>query len=140
MDFINLPQDVLLHNILLFVPKYDLRLTNKEYWHEGYKVKLSSDLLMERAYYRFLIRKNLYFVFDVYINYFINITNAINVKNHKTKYHYKNMIFSNRLDELIYFSKNYKIKNRCGEIIHKNKDKIKKKFKKTRKKNVRWTN
>lgn len=140
MDFINLPQDVLLYNIFLFVPKYDLRLTNKDYWNEGYKVKLSTDLLMERAYYRFLIRKNLYFIFDVYINYFINITNAINLKKHKKKYNYKNMIFSNRLDELIYFSKNYTIKNRCGEIIHKNKDKIKKKFKKTRKKNVRWTN
>ena len=50
------------------------------------------------------------------------------------------MIFSNRLDELIYFSKKYKNKNRCGEIIHKNKDKIENKFKKTRKKNVRWTN
>ena len=140
MDFINLPLDVVLHKIFLFVPKYDLRLTNKEYWYEGYKEKLVTDLLMEKAYYRFLIRKNLYFVFDVYINYFINITNSINVKSHNKKFYFKNMIFSNRLDELIYFSKNYKIKNRCGEIIHKNKDKIKKKFKKTRKKNVRWTN
>ena len=95
---------------------------------------------MEKAYYRFLIRKNLYFVFDVYFSYFVKITNAINVKHYNKKYTYKNMIFSNRLDELIYFSKKYKNKNRCGEIIHKNKDKIENKFKKTRKKNVRWTN
>ncbi len=42
MDFINLPLDVVLHKIFLFVPKYDLRLTNKDYWNEGYKVKLST--------------------------------------------------------------------------------------------------
>ena len=50
------------------------------------------------------------------------------------------MIFSNRLDEIIYFSKNYKIENRCNEIIHQNKEKIKNKFKKTRKRNIEWTN
>ena len=53
MDFINLPQDVVLYKIFLFVPKYDLRLTNKKHWNEGYKIKLTSDLLMEKAYYRF---------------------------------------------------------------------------------------
>lgn len=140
MDFINLPNDVVMHHIFLYVPKYYLRLTNKKHWRETYNEKLTSELLMEKAYYRFLIRKNLYFVFDVYFSYFVTITNAINIKHYNKKYKYKNMIFSNRLDELIYFSKKYEKKNRCGEIIQKNKDKIINKFKKTRKKNVRWTN
>ena len=66
MDFINLPNDVVMHHIFLYVPKYYLRLTNKRNWREIYNEKLTSELLMEKAYYRFLIRKNLYFVFDVY--------------------------------------------------------------------------
>ena len=65
MDFINLPNDVVMHNIFLFVPKYYLRLTSKKNWRESYNKKLTTTLLMEKAYYRFLIRKNLYFVFDV---------------------------------------------------------------------------
>lgn len=140
MDFIKLPQDVVIYRIFPYVPKYALSLTNKSYWLENYKQKLISDLLMERAYYRFLIRKNLYLVFDTYLNHFIQVINSINMNNYSKKYKYKNIFFSNRFDELIYFSKHYKIKNRCQEIIHKNKDKIKYKFKKTRKKNVRWTN
>ena len=140
MDFIKLPQDVVIYQIFPYVPKYALSLTNKSYWLKNYKQKLTSDLLMERAYYRFLIRKNLYLVFDTYLNNFIQVINSINMNNCSKKYKYKNIFFSNRFDELIYFSKHYKIKNRCQEIIHKNKDKIKYKFKKTRKKNVRWTN
>ena len=50
------------------------------------------------------------------------------------------MIFSNKIDEIIYFAKNDKIFNKCDEIINKNKQKIKYKFKKTKQRNIRWTN
>jgi hypothetical protein len=139
MNFINLPMDILKYVILPFVPKYDLRLTNKQTWVKIYKEKLQTPLLLERRYYRFIIRKNLYLVFDIYFNHLIHIYNTIHTKKNK-KYKYKNMTFSNRLDEIIYFSKNYKIKNRCNEIIYQNKEKIKNKFKKTRKRNIEWTN
>jgi late competence protein required for DNA uptake (superfamily II DNA/RNA helicase) len=140
---INIPEDILNFVILPFVPKYDLRLTNHKNWIESYNKKLQTPLLLERKYYRFLMRKNLYIIFDHYFNNFINVHNSINIKKYnKTNknYTYKNLIFSNRLDEIIYFSKNYKIENRCNEIIHQNKEKIKNKFKKTRKRNIEWTN
>tara|TARA_B100001063_G_scaffold180480_2_gene169595 strand:- start:1595 stop:2017 length:423 start_codon:yes stop_codon:yes gene_type:complete len=140
MNFIKIPQDIIDYKIFLFVPKYALRLTNKKYWEDDYKERLTKELLVERNYFRFLIRKNLYFVFQIYFDYFINMHNSINLKNYKKKFKYKNMIFTNRLDELIYFSKNMEKKNKCHEIICKNKDKMKNKFKKTKKKNVRWTN
>jgi len=86
------------------------------------------------------MRNNLYFVFDIYFSNLINIYNNINQKNYKKKYKYKNMVFSNKIDEIIYFSKNYKLFNRCDNIINKNKQKIKYKFKKMRKRNIIWTN
>ena len=140
MDFINLPREVVMFVIFPYVPKEALCLTNKSNWLNNYEEKLITPLLMEKSYYRFLIRKNLYFIFDIYLEYFIKLTNGINVNKYNKSFRFKNMIFSNRFDELVYFSKKYNIKNRCGEIISKNKDKMKNKFKKTRKKNVRWTN
>jgi len=140
---INLPEDILKFVILPFVPKYDLRLTNNQYWKENYNNKLQTPLLLERRYYRFIMRKNLYMIFDIYFNHLINVHNTLNMKKynkHNKKYTYKNLIFSNRIDEIIFFSKNYKVKNRCNEIIHQNKEKIKNKFKKTRKRNIEWTN
>ena len=43
MDFINLPNDVVMHHIFLYVPKYYLRLTNKENWRERSKIQYVPD-------------------------------------------------------------------------------------------------
>ena len=140
MDFIKLPEDIIKYNILPFVQQNALRLTNKKNWLEVYKKKRFNTISNERSYYRFLMRNNLYFVFDIYFTNLVNIYNNINQKNYKKKYTYKNMVFSNKIDEIVYFSKNYKLFNRCDNIINKNKQKMKYKFKKMRKRNIIWTN
>ena len=139
MDFIKLPTDILIYKILPFVKHSDLKLTNKSNWIRCYNIYLQN-ISYERSYYRFLMRKNLYFIFDIYFNSLVKRYNNINQKNYKKKYTYKNMIFSNKIDEIIYFAKNDKIFNKCDEIINKNKQKIKYKFKKTKQRNIRWTN
>ena len=139
MDFIKLPTDILIYKILPFVKHSDLKLTNKFNLIRCYNIYLQN-ISYERSYYRFLMRKNLYFIFDIYFNSLVKRYNNINQKNYKKKYTYKNMIFSNKIDEIIYFAKNDKIFNKCDEIINKNKKKIKYKFKKTKQRNIRWTN
>ena len=104
MDFINLPREVVMFVIFPYVPKEALCLTNKSNWLNNYEEKLITPLLMEKSYYRFLIRKNLYFIFDIYLEYFIKLTNGINVNKYNKSFRFKNMIFSNRFDELVYFT------------------------------------
>ena len=67
MDFIKLPTDILIYKILPFVKHSDLKLTNKSNWIRCYNIYLQN-ISYERSYYRFLMRKNLYFIFDIYFN------------------------------------------------------------------------
>ena len=134
---INLPTDVINYKIFNYLTLDSLKLTCKKYWLQYYNKKSEVLISLNNSYYRYLIRKNLFFVFDIYFNKLIEKHNIINVKK-KKKYKYKNMIFSNKIDEIIYYSRNNN--NNCQEIIQKNKKKLKKKFKKTKQKNNKWTN
>ena len=134
---INLPPDVINYNIFKYLTLDSLKLTCKKYWLQHYNKKCDILISLNNSYYRYLIRKNLFFVFDIYFNKLIEKYNIINVKK-KKKYKYKNMIFSNKIDEIIYYSRNNN--NNCQQIIQKNKQKLKKKFKKTKQKNTKWTN
>ena len=134
---INLPPDVINYKIFKYLTLDSLKLTCKKYWLQYYNKKCDILISLNNSYYRYLIRKNLFFVFDIYFNKLIEKYNIINVKK-KKKYKYKNMIFSNKIDEIIYYSRNNN--NNCQQIIEKNKQKLKKKFKKTKRKNTKWTN
>ena len=68
MDFIKLPEDIIIYKILPFVQQDALCLTNKKNWLDVYKKKRFRTISNERSYYRFLMRNNLYFVFDIYFS------------------------------------------------------------------------
>jgi len=144
MIIINLPTDII-GEILLYVNKNWLHLTNKKNWLNYYNGKKEMPLNIQRSYYRFLLRNNMYFVFDIYYTKLLNKYEIIDKRKYNKKFKYKNLTFSNLVDEIKYFCQDYRIKNKCHSIIvskknKKIKQKSKYKFKKTKKKNIEWTN
>lgn len=143
MNIINLPTDMI-GEIFSFTNKEWLYLTCKRYWIRYFNKKTEMSLKNQRSYYRFLIRHNMFFIFNLYFNELIKTYNEVDSSKYNKKFKYKNLIFSNLIDEIKYFCQDYRVKNKCYSIILtkkiKKKQKGKYKFKKTKKRNIEWTN
>ena len=113
----NTLNDDVISVIFKFIPAEILSLCDKDNWIQTYKKNLIKKSL-KRSYFRFLLRKDFYMIFEHFLDYYYNIF----IK--KKKIYYKTYVFQTYLDLLTHLSsQEYDSQNCLKIIINKKKTK-----------------
>ena len=131
MEINLLPED-LVNIIKSYIPIKVLRLTNKYFWEKNYII--SYEYKLQSSYWRFLLRNDIDFIFDKYLN------NALPYFLKEKRIIYKSQIYPRRL-ELVNYLINYTFNSQKCKIVLDNFMKKKRLvFKKIRVKLNKWSN
>ena len=131
MEINLLPED-LVNIINSYIPIKVLRLTNKYFWEKNYII--SYEYKLQSSYWRFLLRNDIDFIFDKYLN------NALPYFLKQKRIIYKSQIYPRRL-ELVNYLINFTFDSQKCKIVLDNFMKKKRLvFKKIRVKLNKWSN
>ena len=131
MEINLLPED-LVNIIKSYIPIKVLRLTNKYFWEKNYII--SYEYKLQSSYWRFLLRNDIDFIFDKYLN------NALPYFLKQKRIIYKSQIYPRRL-ELVNHLINFVFDSQKCKIMLDNFMKEKRLvFKKIRVKLNKWSN
>ena len=131
MEINLLPED-LVNIIKSYIPIKVLRLTNKYFWEKNYII--SYEYKLQSSYWRFLLRNDIDFIFDKYLN------NALPYFLKQKRIIYKSQIYPRRL-ELFNYLINFTFDSQKCKIVLDNFMKKKRLvFKKIRVKLNKWSN
>ena len=131
MEINLLPED-LVNIIKSYIPIKVLRLTNKYFWEKNYII--SYEYKLQSSYWRFLLRNDIDFIFDKYLN------NALPYFLKQKRIIYKSQIYPRRL-ELVNHLINFVFDSQKCKIMLDNFMKKKRLvFKKIRVKLNKWSN
>ena len=131
MEINLLPED-LVNIIKSYIPIKVLRLTNKYFWEKNYII--SYEYKLQSSYWRFLLRNDIDFIFDKYLN------NALPYFLKQKRIIYKSQIYPRRL-ELVNYLINFTFDSQKCKIVLDNFMKKKRLvFKKIRVKLNKWSN
>jgi hypothetical protein len=131
MDILTLPEDIV-GEIFKFIPIKYLKLTNKNNYITNYNYYNQEK--MNISYYRFLIRNDSDFIFELLIQ--LHFNNFLK----KKKITYKSKIFPRIIELLRYFTCFVFQSPKCKNIIEHNMKMRKLVFKKIRLKSNKWSN
>lgn len=131
MEINLLPED-LVNIIKSYIPTKVLRLTNKYFWEKNYI--MTYEYKLKSSYWRFLLRNDIDFIFDKYLN------NALPYFLKQKRIIYKSQIYPRRL-ELVNYLINFTFDSQKCKIVLDNFMKKKRLvFKKIRVKLNKWSN
>tara|TARA_B110000495_G_C22928916_1_gene542942 strand:+ start:463 stop:864 length:402 start_codon:yes stop_codon:yes gene_type:complete len=133
MNLIILPE-VLVGEIYDFISLKNLAKCNKYYFNKYYLQKNKKKEIIKQSYFRFLLRNDMNFIFEKYIN--INFRYFIK----KKKLNYNNKIFPRKIELLRYLTCFVFNSPKCKIIIENHMKKNKLVFKKIKLISNKWTN
>lgn len=133
MEIINLPED-LIGEIFSFISLKNLAKCNKYYFNKFYLIKINNKETVKQSYFRFLLRNDMNFIFNKYIN------NTLPFFTKNKKIIYKDKCFPRKVELIRYLTCFVFESPKCKKIIEDVMKKNKLVFKKIRVISNKWTN
>tara|TARA_B100000035_G_scaffold163439_1_gene139230 strand:- start:6085 stop:6486 length:402 start_codon:yes stop_codon:yes gene_type:complete len=131
---INFLPEVLVGEIFSFISLKNLAKCNKSFFNKYYLLKNKNKEKIKQSYFRFLLRNDMNFIFEKYID----IKFAYFIKNKKIIY--KDKIFPRKIELLRYLTCFVFESPKCKKIIENHMKKNKLVFKKIKLISNKWTN
>tara|TARA_B100000073_G_scaffold296163_1_gene260745 strand:- start:3438 stop:3839 length:402 start_codon:yes stop_codon:yes gene_type:complete len=131
---INFLPEVLVGEIFSFISLKNLAKCNKSFFNKYYLLKNKNKEKIKQSYFRFLLRNDMNFIFEKYID----IKFAYFIKNKKIIY--KDKIYPRKIELLRYLTCFVFESPKCKKIIENHMKKNKLVFKKIKLISNKWTN